>query len=257
MFAYLFGPSEPAPPPPPPPVTIQSGHPVIKRPAPERSPGLSLFGKKPRTFEASEALSRLKCGKDDDLVSAYDELLEVFDAEQARFAAAVQDLETRHEADMASLAESRDDAARRLTAKQSTFDESLKVLEVKLAALLRKRVETTYASKSEEASRVLADLDGEVRKKDLDLDALKKMYAELVARLEQQRGDHARHVAQAAHDALAQQTQAAEAQLAGVRAVQKQELDKLRGELNSLKDAERGTAADRDRPGRQTKMPSR
>ena len=45
-----------------------------------------ILRKKPRT----DALAALKCGADDDLVQKYDELLETFDAEQARFSRAIK-----------------------------------------------------------------------------------------------------------------------------------------------------------------------
>ena len=88
---------------------------------------------------------------------------------------------------MASLTEKRDIAASKLTAKQETFDSSLAELEAKLTALLKRKIEATYAEKMRESALLLAQLNDETAAQDVDLEALRKMYAELVARLEQQR----------------------------------------------------------------------
>ena len=69
--------------------------------------------KKPRT----DALAALKCGADDDLVQKYDELLETFDAEQARFSERLRGLERQHEITMTALAAERDSLQAQLQAK--------------------------------------------------------------------------------------------------------------------------------------------
>ena len=96
-----------------------------------------ILRKKPRT----DALAALKCGADDDLVQKYDELLETFDAEQARFSERLRGLERQHESTMTALAAERDSLQAQLQAKQATFDERLADLEAKLTALLRIRLD--------------------------------------------------------------------------------------------------------------------
>ena len=70
-------------------------------------------------------LETLRCGADDDLVQKYDELLETFDAEQARFSERLRGLERQHEVTMSTLAAERDSLQAQLQAKQATFDERL------------------------------------------------------------------------------------------------------------------------------------
>ena len=91
---------------------------------------------------------------------------------------------------MAELTVKRDAAASKLHSKQATFDSSLGELEAKLTALLKRKIETTYAAKMQESAQLLAALNEETNAQDVDLEALRKMYAELVQRLEQQRQDH-------------------------------------------------------------------
>ena len=165
----------------------------------------------------ASSLGQLKCGAGDDLGQAYDELLETFDEEQAKFAEKLEQMERYHEEAMISLSEARDGLSQKVEAKQGTFDASLSELEVKLTALLRKRVEALYTAQMEESSKILAVLEGETKQKDVDIEALRKMYAELLERLEQQRNDHAHHVANAARDALAQQKTMAEQRLAATK----------------------------------------
>ncbi|KAH8057053.1 protease-like protein [Aureococcus anophagefferens] len=194
----------------------------------------------------AESIAQLKCGANDDLGKAYDELLETFDEEQTKFAAALAKMERYHEEAMLSLAEARDVLGAKLEAKQGTFDASLAELEVKLTALLRKRVEALYTAQMAESSRILARLEGETRQKDVDIEALKKMYAELLERLEQQRTDHAHHVANAARDALAQQKTMAEQRLGVTKSAFQAELDELLAQLAALKQAGDETAAQRE-----------
>ena len=91
---------------------------------------------------------------------------------------------------MAELTGKRDAAASKLHSKQATFDSSLGELEAKLTALLKRKIETTYAAKMQESAMLLQALHEETTAQDVDLEALRKMYAELVQRLEQQRQDH-------------------------------------------------------------------
>ena len=197
MLSYLFGGKEKK-------AERPAAPAAAKPPGPAAGDGVP---KRARDFKGGDgsSLGSLKCGTNDDLNAAYDDLLETFDAEQTKFAAALSAMERDHGEAMAHLADSRDALQQRLEAKQSTFDASLSELEVKLTALLRKRVEQMYGAKMAESSGVLRDLGNETRQKDVDIDALQKMYADLLARLEQQRTDHAHHVANAARDALAQQ----------------------------------------------------
>ena len=235
MMNYLFGGKEKEKKrersPPPPPAA------AVKRTTTTTTTTVKRTTKQSRNFGDGSSIGSLKCGASDDLNTAYDDLLETFDEEQTRFGSALSSMEKEHGEAMSGLAEARDALHSKLEAKQSTFDASLTELEVKLTALLRKRIESMYGAKMAESSGVLRELDAETRQKDIDIDALQKMYAELLARLEQQRSDHAHHVANAARDALAQQKTMAEQKLSVTRSAFASEVEELQKELASLEAA--------------------
>ncbi|KAJ8601560.1 hypothetical protein CTAYLR_005203 [Chrysophaeum taylorii] len=159
----------------------------------------------PPTPKRRTRIENLKCEDDDDLEEAYERLLQGFDGEQHNFAVDLEELKSRHEADLQRLREERDSAEAALAARQKRSEQALGRLEKELSANLRKRIHEAYASSLDDNSGVLEELRRLTSKQRRDLAELRKMYAELVNRLEREREDHAEAVANAAREALDRQ----------------------------------------------------
>ena len=190
-----------------------------------------ILRKKPRT----DALAALKCGADDDLVQKYDELLETFDAEQARFSERLRGLERQHETTMTALAAERDSLQAQLQAKQATFDERLADLEAKLTALLRKRLEEKHTRMCQEYDDELARLLAEIASLEEAIASLRGQYEQLVARMADNEKRHEQDVIRAIDETRQQQQVSSEEQLATLQKTIDDALDALRRRRDELK----------------------
>ena len=190
-----------------------------------------ILRKKPRT----DALAALKCGADDDLVQKYDELLETFDAEQARFSERLRGLERQHESTMTALAAERDSLQAQLQAKQATFDERLADLEAKLTALLRIRLEEKHTRMCREYDDELARLLAEIASLEEAIASLRGQYEALVARMADNEKRHEQDVVRAIDETRQQQQVSSEEQLATLQKTIDDALDALRRRRDELK----------------------
>merc|ERR1719181_206632 len=190
-----------------------------------------ILRKKPRT----DALAALKCGADDDLVQKYDELLETFDAEQARFSERLRGLERQHEVTMSTLAAERDSLQAQLQAKQATFDERLADLEAKLTALLRKRLEEKHTRMCREYDDELARLLAEIAALEEAIASLRGQYEALVARMADNEKRHEQDVVRAIDETRQQQQVSSNEQLAALQKSIDEALDALRRRRDELK----------------------
>ena len=190
-----------------------------------------ILRKKPRT----DALAALKCGAGDDLVQKYDELLETFDAEQARFSERLRGLERQHEVTMSTLAAERDSLQAQLQAKQATFDERLADLEAKLTALLRIRLEEKHTRMCKEYDDELARLLAEIASLEEAIASLRGQYESLVARMADNEKRHEQDVVRAIDETRQQQQVSSEEQLASLQKTIDDALDALRRRRDELK----------------------
>jgi len=190
-----------------------------------------ILRKKPRT----DALAALKCGADDDLVQKYDELLETFDAEQARFSERLRGLERQHESTMTALAAERDSLQAQLQAKQATFDERLADLEAKLTALLKIRLEEKHTRLCKEHDDELARLLAEIAALEEAIASLRGQYESLVARMADKEKQHEQDVVRAIDETRQQQQVSSEEQLATLQKSIDDALDALRRRRDELK----------------------
>ena len=180
-------------------------------------------------------LETLRCGADDDLVQKYDELLETFDAEQARFSERLRGLERQHEVTMSTLAAERDSLQAQLQAKQATFDERLADLEAKLTALLRIRLEEKHTRLCREYDDELARLLAEIAALEEAIASLRGQYESLVARMADKEKQHEQDVIRAIDETTKQQHASSQEQLAALQKTIDEALDALRRRRDELK----------------------
>ena len=180
-------------------------------------------------------LETLRCGADDDLVQKYDELLETFDAEQARFSERLRGLERQHEVTMSTLAAERDSLQAQLQAKQATFDERLADLEAKLTSLLRIRLEEKHTRLCKEYDDELARLLAEIAALEEAIASLRGQYEALVARMADKEKRHEQDVIRAIDETRQQQHVSSQEQLATLQKTIDDALDALRRRRDELK----------------------
>lgn len=162
-----------------------------------------LSGSSDEKPSTKRALSKLTCDEGEDLSAAYDRLLAEFDLEQEASAAEVAELHAQHGRTMRRLRELRDEARRELDNKQDAVELALDRREKQLTLNLKDRIQNVYGT-DERYSRLLT-LRQTVAAQSEELTRLKKTYNDLVAKLGEQRANHARKVAEAARLALERQ----------------------------------------------------
>jgi hypothetical protein len=204
--------------------------------APQRSFSAGLLPEdQAAPLQKKPKLETLRCGADDDLVQKYDELLETFDAEQARFSERLRGLERQHEMTMTALAAERDSLQAQLQAKQATFDERLADLEAKLTALLRIRLEEKHTRMCKEYDDELARLLAEIAALEEAIASLRGQYEALVARMADNEKRHEQDVIRAIDETRQQQHVSSQEQLATLQKTIDDALDALRRRRDELK----------------------